>query len=115
LIVTVPEGTPDPEDTPDAVGTPDAPVTLTATVVNEQEVATPVCIDVAVLDWTVIVVVVPTETAKAGIDSAKPNPATNSSRKLRRFMPLTCACSKVQNRAPPISRSQTLLYLARVA
>ena len=43
--------------------------------------------------------------ASAGIKSAKINPATSLSRRPRQFLPLTCTCSKIQNRAPPVCRS----------
>jgi hypothetical protein len=37
----------------------------------------------------------------AGMASAMPSSATNRSREARRKMPLTCTCSKVQNRLLP--------------
>jgi hypothetical protein len=43
--------------------------------------------------------------AIAGTASAITNPAINTSREPRQFMPLTCTCSKDQNRVPPACRS----------
>jgi len=36
--------------------------------------------------------------ASAGIANAMPSPATNLSRRLRQTMPITCTCSKSQER-----------------
>jgi len=47
----------------------------------------------------------PEDSASAGTASAIINPATNISREPRQFMPLTCTCSKNQNRVPPTLRS----------
>ena len=47
----------------------------------------------------------PGGSASAGTASATINPATNTSREPRQFMPLTCTCSKDQNRVPPTCRS----------
>lgn len=47
----------------------------------------------------------PTGNASAGAASAITNPAINTSREPRQFMPLTCTCSKDQNRVPPTCRS----------
>jgi hypothetical protein len=44
-------------------------------------------------------------TVSAGTASAITNPAINTSREPRQFMPLTCTCSKDQNRVPPACRS----------
>jgi hypothetical protein len=80
-------------------GTPALAVTSTAMLVNEQVADS--------LDCVVSVVVVFTlcacdaATNSAGMASAIPTPATNSSREARRKMPLTCTCSKLQNHLPP--------------
>src|ERR1017187_3464547 len=75
-------------------GCPSAAATLTATaalvcppwslVVTVSEV----CVD------TAFDALCAPATAIGSTSSAKPSPATNSSRRLRRFMPLTCTCSK---------------------
>jgi hypothetical protein len=54
---------------------------------------------------SVVVVDTPMGNASAGTASALTNPATNTSREARQFMPLTCTCSKTQNRVPPACRS----------
>ena len=50
-------------------------------------------------------VVVVDTLASAGTASAITNPAINTSREPRQFMPLTCTCPKDQNRVPPACRS----------
>jgi len=101
-------------------GTPVVLVTPTVSVVSEQEDA--------VADCAVIVVVVPMPCALAAVNgstnntsgaSAMPSPATISSRRLRRFMPLTCTCSKsseesgiAQSRIARLPKRRRLLYLA---
>ena len=54
---------------------------------------------------SVVVEDTPVGNASAGMASAITNPATNTSREARQFMPLTCTCSKDQNRVPPACRS----------
>src|SRR5271157_5784509 len=54
---------------------------------------------------SVVVVDAPMAYASWGAASAIINPATNTSREPRQFMPLTCTCSKDQNRVPPACRS----------
>jgi hypothetical protein len=55
-------------------------------------------VSVVVVDTTGLI-------ASAGTASAIINPAINTSRESRQFMPLTCTCSKDQNRVPPACRS----------
>ena len=54
---------------------------------------------------SVVIVDTPAGIASAGTASAITNPAINTSRESRQFMPLTCTCSKDQNRVPPACRS----------
>jgi len=54
---------------------------------------------------SVVDVIAPMAYANWGAASAITNPAINTSRDLRQFMPLTCTCSKDQNRVPPACRS----------
>jgi hypothetical protein len=57
--------------------------------------------------------VVVMDTPSAGTASAITNPATNTSRESRHFMPLTCTCSKDQkSSAARLPQPKTLLYPA---
>jgi len=73
-------------------------VTLTETAVSEQVPAGLVCaLDGPFCTAIAVEVVTPCALAAAvnrGNANAIASPATNLSRRLRRFMPLTCTCSK---------------------
>jgi hypothetical protein len=61
------------------------------------------CVHSLKVPAVIVVVVAALDAAKEGIASAIPSPAINSSRILRRKMPLTRTCSKTENRVPPHS------------
>jgi len=79
-------------DTAPAAGSPSAPVTFTSTVdfVCPARSLVETLIEVSV-DTLCAFAAVTGSTSNA---SVTPSPATNLSRRLRRFMPLTCTCSK---------------------
>jgi hypothetical protein len=87
-------------------GTPALPATITAMSVNATERLGVEQVAVAP-GWAVSVVVVFTLCAcaatTASVDAASVilNPATSSSRRLRQKIPLTCTCSRIQNRVLP--------------
>ena len=101
-----------------AAGRPSAPVTFISTV------------DLVCPAWSLVVTLIEVSvdtlcalaavTGSTSIASAIPSPATNSSRRLRRFMPLTCTCSKspeesriAKSRIARLPKRRRLLYLAR--
>src|SRR5271157_2541590 len=61
---------------------------------------------------SVVVVDAPMAYASWGAASAITNPATNTSREPRQFMPLTCTCSKDKIECRPPAAAQNLLYPA---
>ena len=98
-------------------GRPSAPVTVSRTAAL---VCPPRSLVVTDIDVSVDTFCALAAKGSTSIANAVPSPATNSSRRLRRFMPLTCTCSKspeelriAKLRATRSLKRRRLLYLAR--
>jgi len=84
------------------------------TLVSEQGADPLVCVVCSVSAVVVLTLCARDATTKsAGMASAIPSPRTNRSRGQRRKMPLTCTCSKDQNRLSPVFRDPKAYCIRR--